>query len=313
MSAAPIEMVEHRRNVLEPGLRLDRSGAPPHDSRSWERARPSLARASALSASLFAAWFVLFAAYFSGLQEHGAQARLYAQLRSQLANETAPYQAPIAPGSPIATLSVARLDISQMVIVEGTTSRQLRDGPGHEADTPLPGQIGTTVVMGHSLAFGGPFAHLHSLRIGDVLHVTTAEGRFAYRVEDVRRPGDPLPRPVSTGGGRLTLVTASGGWLGRLTPSKAFFVDAKLDQGRAQPVPAPLPSIGVAGHPMHGDRNALVPMIFWCEALLLAAMLVGVGWWRWGRWQVWVVGAPIMLASSWAVSDSLVQLLPNLL
>jgi len=34
---------------------------------------------------------------------------------------------------------------------------------------------------------------------------------------------------------------------------------------------------------------------------------------RWGRWQTWLVGAPLVLAALWGVSETAVQLLPNLM
>ncbi len=276
-------------------------------------ARPAILRAAALALGFLSAWFLLYAAFLSSLQAHGTQGRLYAMYRSELANETAPYEAPIPAGDPVALMSVARLGIDHMVIVEGTTSRQLRSGPGHEVDTPLPGQVGTSVLMGRSFSYGGPFSGISSLGKGDEIVLTTAQGTFHYRVVDVRHPGAALPRPVAGVGGWLTLITSSGGWLGPLTPAGSVYVDASLAESEAQPVPAALPPLSSAGHPLRGDASAVVPLIFWLEGLLMAASVVAVGWWRWGRWQTWLVGVPPILAASWGVSDSLMQLLPNLL
>ncbi len=300
------------RDPYPPGDAGGRLQIATSDRERWEGARPAAVRAASLALAALAAWFVLFAAFFSSLQEHGSQARLYAMYRSQLANETAPYQAPIPAGDPVALISIGRLGINHMVIVEGTTSRQLADGPGHEIDTPLPGQVGTSVVMGRRLTYGGPFSGIGALREGDQILVTTAQGVFHYRVEDVGHPATTRPSPVAPGAGRLTLITSSGGWLGPLTPAGAVYVDAVLASGGAQPVPAPLPSLTSAARPMQGDRSALVPLIFWLEGLAAAAALVALGWWRWGRWQTWLVGLPVILATCWGVSDSLMQFLPNL-
>ncbi|MDE3203474.1 MAG: class E sortase [Acidobacteriota bacterium] len=276
-------------------------------------ARPAMLRAAALVLGLLSAWLLLFAALLSSLQAHGTQGRLYAMYRSELANETAPYEAPIPVGDPVALMSVARLGIDHLVIVEGTTSSQLRSGPGHEVDTPLPGQVGTSVLMGRSFSYGGPFSGISRLRKGDEIVLTTAQGTFHYQVVDMRHPGAALPRPVAGVTGWLTLITSSGGWLGPLTPGGPVYVDASLARSEAQPVPAALPLLTSAGHALRGDTSALVPLIFWIEGLLVAAAVVAVGWWRWGRWQTWLVGVPLLLAASWGVSDSLMQFLPNLL
>jgi sortase A len=34
---------------------------------------------------------------------------------------------------------------------------------------------------------------------------------------------------------------------------------------------------------------------------------------RWGRWQTWLLGGPLLLAALWGVSTTAIQLLPNLL
>ena len=34
---------------------------------------------------------------------------------------------------------------------------------------------------------------------------------------------------------------------------------------------------------------------------------------RWGRWQVWLLGAPIVFAALWGTTAVAVQLLPNLM
>lgn len=259
-----------------------------------------------------AAWFVLFTVFFSAQQEHGAQARLYDRFRSQLANETAPFQAPIAKGAPVALLTSTQAGLHDAVVVEGTTSSELRSGPGHQANTPLPGQVGTAVVMGRKLAYGGPFSGISSLRPGDTITATTAQGVFTYRVTDTRHSGDPI-KAIPVNQGRLTLVTSTEGWLGPLTPAKTLYVDAMIVKGQVQPVPAPLPaSVSKASEPMQGDSGAAVPLTFWIEGLVAVGVLVALAWRRWGKWQTWLVGLPVVLSVSWGLTDTLVRFLPNL-
>ena len=47
--------------------------------------------------------------------------------------------------------------------------------------------------------------------------------------------------------------------------------------------------------------------------LLLGAALATVwAFARWGRWQAWFCGTPLIVGALWAVSKVAVQLLPNL-
>ena len=41
-------------------------------------------------------------------------------------------------------------------VVEGTDADNLRKGPGHYPDTPLPGQQGTSAIAGHRTTYGAP-------------------------------------------------------------------------------------------------------------------------------------------------------------
>ena len=155
-------------------------------------ARAVLVAAPAVLAVL-AAWFLLYGLLLSGVEQHVSQSRLYDEFRLQLASETAPLAEPVQAGSPVAMINAPSAGIYNLIVVEGTTSRLLMSGPGHLSDTPLPGQAGTSVILGRSVTFGAPFGRITQMTVGDVVTVTTGEGVFRYRVEDVRRPGSPLP------------------------------------------------------------------------------------------------------------------------
>ena len=71
-------------------------------------------------------------------------------------------------------------------LVEGTRTSTLRKGPGHYADTPMPGQRGTVAVAGHRTTYGAPFRPVDRLRRGDPVIVRMPYGRFVYRVERTR-------------------------------------------------------------------------------------------------------------------------------
>jgi len=261
-----------------------------------------------------ALWFLLYAALFSRMQEHSAQGRLYNKFRSELAQETSPIGAPIPPGQPVALIDAPHADISKLVVVEGTTSEIMRNGPGHLSDSPLPGQVGTSYIFGRSEMFGGPFGRITHLKRGDTVTVTTGQGVFPYRVQDVRHPGDPLPAPLASNGSRLTLVSStSGGWRGGWAPDQVVYVDAVLAHGRASGLPAPVPSsVGHSSTAMQDDPKALVPLIFWLEGLIAAVVAALWSWRHWGRLQTWMVGLPLVLAMLWGATGALAAFLPNL-
>jgi sortase A len=254
-------------------------------------------------------WFLLYGLLLSGMEQHVSQFRLYDEFRLQLAAETAPLAEPVQAGSPVAMINAPSIGIHNLIVVEGTTSRLLISGPGHLSDTPLPGQAGTSVILGRSVTFGAPFGRITQITVGNVVTVTTGEGIFRYRVEDVRRPGSPLPPALDAGGSRLTLVTSGSG----LAPSQTMAVDALL-AGKALPVPAGVPhTVSPASLPMHNDPSGTVALIIWLAGLVLLSLAARWIWMRWGRFETWIVGAPVFLAVLWGTSDALTRLLPNLL
>ncbi|MET7949686.1 sortase [Micromonospora sp. NPDC005324] len=252
------------------------------------------------------------------------QQTAFADFRAELARGTAPVgqfranfvdggEGPerlVEPGSPVAVLSVPRVGL-RAVVREGTDGGVLRSGPGHRRDTVLPGQAGNSVIMGRRAAYGGPFRDLDLLVPGDTISATTGQGTHDYVVTGLRRTGDPAPASAP-GQGRLTLVTALGT---EFMPTDVLRVDAAL-ASTAQPTPAR--RFGVAALPgaeqaMASDPDAWTPVLLWGQALLLAVL--GITWLRsrWGRWQSWIVGVPVLLALGAATADQAVRLLPNLL
>jgi len=294
-------------------VRLRRPGATPRGPRAPLPAELLTTIWVMVGLSALAAWFLLYAFVFSGLQEARSQHELYAGLRTRLAQQIAPLGGAIRPGTPVAVLRVPQAGLDD-VVVEGTKSGILEEGPGLLADSPLPGQAGVSVIFGRQAMFGGQFRHLAGLHRGDLLHVTTGQGSFTYVVDDLRYAGDPLPSALPAGQGRLTLVTAVGsGWRSAWAPSQLLYVDTTL-QGKPAATPAGRPTEVSAGElAMHGDSGVLVPLVFWLQLLFL---IVLAGVWagtHWGGWHTWLVGAPVLLAVLWMVTGTAVQLLPNLL
>jgi sortase A len=261
---------------------------------------------------LFALGIAVFAVYvllLGALQYNRAQDIAYDKIRGELAEATAPLGVGMVPGDPVAVLDIPGLGLRQ-VIREGTTGSLLRDGPGHRSDTPLPGQSGVSVIYGRGLTFGAPFRTLPNLVSTARIEVVTGQGRFAYRVTGVRRAGDPLPAALATGASRLTLVTAEGTPL----PSATVYVDAELIEGQVQPDPGMRVSRVPDSQQAFGvDLSGVLPLVLWLEALI--AVAAGIVWFRSriGRWESYLIGAPIVVALMWRVFEQIAGLLPNLI
>ncbi len=84
-------------------------------------------------------------------------------------------------GDAIARLRVPRLDID-LVVVNGTSSSDLKRGPGRHDETSMPGEGGLVYVAGHRTTYGAPFSRIDSLERGDTITVELPYGSVEYRV-----------------------------------------------------------------------------------------------------------------------------------
>lgn len=271
-------------------------------------------------------WFVIaglllgFVGHVTGvgvLQHLRSQHLLYEQLRTDLAQAVIPlgqldFNGKLVPfGTPIGVITIARIGVSE-VVVQGTRGSELTSGPGHRRDTVYPGQAGTSVIMGRQFAYGGPFGSLKEVVPGDKITVTTGQGLQKFTVFGVRRDGDLLPAPIGATEGRLELVTADGL---PLMPSGALHIDATLDS-KLQPTPAAIFTADVldpAELTLADDAKSWFSTVFWLQWLIVVAIALRWARGRWGLWQTWIVGIPLMLALGAATADSAISTLANLL
>jgi sortase A len=269
----------------------------------------------ALSALGYVAWVGLF----SSLHYDKAQLNAYEALRFELAEGDAPNGPTEATnshqllpaGSPVAVLGIPAIGL-RTVILQGTTSAVLESGPGHLRDTPMPGQAGISVIMGRKTAYGGPFGKLASLVPGDSITVVTGQTVAGYTVIDLRRAGSPLPAPLSTGAGRMIMVTSDGS---PLVPSGILYVDADLTS-KPQPAPTMVLSSGdltASENAMGTEPQAWLPIVLWGQLLLIVAAALSWLWNAWGRWQTWLVAVPVIGYIVLSAADEVTRLLPNLL
>lgn len=274
----------------------------------------TVAVATVMSLSVAVAFFFCFAFGLSAMQEQRSQHQLYSELRSLFSPSS-----PVAPsaggripaGTPIALLNAPQAGLHDVVVIEGTTSGQLLSGPGHLPDTPLPGQPGESMLFGKSVTGGAPFRRIADLRPGDTVTVRTGQGKFRYEVKGQIPPG-ARPPTIRATSSLLVLVTSQGsGGLSGLAPERLVYVDAVL-VGKAVPAPAGGPrTVVVTDLPGHGQSGQWPIVVAWLVGLMAVSAL---SWWLWALWgllRAWLIGAPILFAVLWVLSDQAMRLLPN--
>jgi sortase A len=97
-----------------------------------------------------------------------------------------PEAVPVDPRAPeplveLGTIEIPKIGVSKS-IYEGITLTTLDHGPGHWPGTAMPGHVGNVVIAGHRVSHDKPFRHLEQLEVGDDVIMTTADGRFVYKV-----------------------------------------------------------------------------------------------------------------------------------
>ena len=112
-------------------------------------------------------------------------------------------------------------------MIEGVDVDDLKNGPGHYPDTPLPGQEGNAAIAGHRTTYGAPFATSTSSNPGDPITVTTLQGSFHY---SVTRTGDRLAgRRRRSSTTRATTELTLTACHPKYSASKRIVIHAKLE------------------------------------------------------------------------------------
>lgn len=253
----------------------------------------------------------------SPVQHYVSQNTLYDQLRLSLAEGATPVEPvtddgePLKIGTPLAVMYAKDIGINREVIVEGSAGGQTMLGIGHQRNTVMPCQLGTSVLMARSSSYGAVGAAWSDLRVGQTFTVQAGQGSCTYKVRDRRLAGDDAPPALKTGEGRVVLTTATGGWY---TPTGVLRVDADLvTKGYDRPAQLGMP-VSEAERPMGTDPTNAFGLVLLLE--LLAAAVIGATWlWRrWGRWQTWIVAVPVIGVLALLAATNVNQIiLPNLL
>ncbi|HEY2296737.1 MAG TPA: sortase [Jatrophihabitans sp.] len=260
-----------------------------------------------LAVALLVALVLGFLGYVFGLSrlsEQRAQTNLRKTFAHALGQAVAPV-GPVEPGTPVAAISIPRLGLDQTIVVEGTSAQDLTLGPGHRRDTVLPGQTGVSVIYGRRVSFGGPFAHLMQLQVGDQITVTTGQGAARYRVSSFGDAQHPAPANSTN---RLVLATAdSTGW-----PHESVSVSADL-QTAPKPAGPARPAIPTDEESMAGGAGgSALAALLWSQALLAIAVLIPILAVRWSPIATYVCAAPLVLAVVWNLYENAACALPNL-
>jgi sortase A len=295
-----------RRFLRTVGSRVGRSSHRASDA--FVRSLPRFSRALR-ALGIVVMLFVVFVVTFGAMRHTTRQAHLDEAFRIRVAGGHAdgPNWRPL-PGQAIATISIPSIAVRE-VVVQDTTPELLESGPGHLLGTPLPGDAGNVVILGRRITDGAVFRNLGELSPGDRITVVTPQGAFAYTVSQVARlrPGeaDVLGQ---TSEARLTLVTWGSWFFSR----DRLAVVATLE-GTPTP-PAPLPQIQLQSSQLGGtgDSSAIVPMLPWAAALLLALL----AWTRvrrsiHSRPARFVVAAPVLLFLLFFLFQNAANLLPG--
>src|SRR5262249_8262744 len=246
------------------------------------------------------ALFLVYEFVFTGTREHRSQRALLPQFEQRMATGTFDDPAAPVPSGPVALLEIPSIGVRE-VVVQGSAPSDLKQGPGHLPGSPLPGEFGNTVILGHNRLYGGPFGDIHTLHDGDTIVAVTGQGRFQY---DVGKGVTLAPRGkegIGPGaGGEMTLVPHAAP-----TPDHRVAVLAKL---HGDPVAVPQRPQAFAGQDERGtsgDSTGLLLAIIW-GALLAATVAVAVRLHAiWPRPAAHLVTTPIVLLLLWLLFQSL--------
>jgi sortase A len=169
---------------------------------------------------------------------------------------------PIERGQALARLEIPRID-KDLIVVPGVSLDDLKKGPGHYPETPLPGQLGNASIAGHRTTFGEPFRHIDELEPGDQIIVTMFTGdRFVYEVASTEIVGPDDYFVVTTTDpnvAELTLTSCDPVYTAR----NRIAVHAFLVSSESDPVGEPtfydLEANGNVRDAAGGDNPAVVP------------------------------------------------------
>ena len=259
--------------------------------------------------------FVAYELWGTGIAEARNQKTLRKQFTQALqkpagaAEQTPNEEPPVLPASgAVAVIKVPKLSVEKTV-VEGVSVSDLKKGPGHYPETPMPGHVGNVAIAGHRTTYGAPFYRLDELKPDDAILITTREGQYRYRVTQSKVVGPDDSSVLNpTADNRLTLTTCHP----RFTASQRLVVIARLD-GNASSKPNPKTEATTEiGKPpgLSGSRVPRQPAVGWGTAVALAWLATWAMSKLWLRWPAYAVGAPVIIVLLFLFFENFSRLLP---
>ncbi len=275
--------------TAEPGRvrKFDRP-PPPHDWRWWVGGLGK----TLIAAGLLMFGFVAYQLWGTGIETARAQNALESEFQDLLAGTT-PIDAPVVvdtvpdsvadtvpavsvpdttpdvtvpveppttqptvqEGDPVARMEIPTIGVDH-IVVAGVEKSDLKKGPGHYPETPMPGQLGNAAIAGHRTTYGQPFFDIDKLEVGDEIIVTTLDGRFVYRVtgQQIVSPSDyQVIATTDPTMATLTLTSCHP----KYTARERIIITSELDAA-ASSGPAGEPVINY-GRPIDGTGGEIDP------------------------------------------------------
>ena len=292
--------------------------------------------------------FVVYQLWGTGLREAQAQSDLTEAFSGALdaapsqrvvpGEAPPPTEAPLAPptGEAVAMIRIPKIGVEKAV-VEGVGVSDLKKGPGHYPQTPLPGQGGNSGIAGHRTTYGAPFFELDRLEAGDEILVRTLQGEFRYVVDQsfVVLP-DQVEVLDPTEEARLTLTTCNP----RYSARERLIVSAVLvgePASSSEPATTPPPEetpppedtqppeetpaeeapsgqtlegAGLEGAGLEGDPSARTPALLWGALAALAWTVTTQVARRGRRLPAYLLGLPVTLVVLFFCFEQVARLFP---
>jgi len=280
-----------------------------------------------ITAGVLILLFVAYQLWGTGIREAQAQGRLEDAFEEALADaeherttSTTTPDAPADPetvppielppdGEPVARILIPKIGVDK-IVVEGPSLKNLKQGPGHFPETPLPGQEGNAAIAGHRTTYGAPFNRIDELEPGDEIIVETVQGRFRYEMSEqlIVSPSE-VHVLEDKGDNRITLIACHPKYsarqrivvVGQLAPEH----EPLPPPVRAEPAPAP-----ATFDDIDGEGASVVPTVLLglgCALIWLAAWFLGR---RWRRWPAYALGLPFFLVTLFFFFEEFSRFLP---
>ena len=256
--------------------------------------------------------FVVYQLWGTGIREAQAQNRLESDFEVALDKgntptttpdpQTVPSIPPAAEGEATAIIEIPRIGLER-VVVEGVAVADLKKGPGHYPETPLPGQEGNAAIAGHRTTYGAPFNRINELEKGDEILVQTLQGKFRYLVtEQLIVSPSQVEVLEDKGDNRLTLTACHPKYSAR----QRIVVVGELS-GPALPA---RPTGRVSFEDISGGGGLLTTILYGllCASIWLFAWALGRVW---KKWPAYVLGLPFFLVGLFYFFEEFSQVLPS--